>query len=165
VTAKIRASRAAGAALVILALAAGLALAASGLAGAQEPGAAAPAPATLYHRLGGYDSLAVLTDDFIGRLAKDRSLSRIFPASNAESMGRFRQHLLDQLCAASGGPCLYVGRDMKTAHRGLGIGEADWAATVGLLIASLDRHGIAPKEKDEVLAIVAGLKKGIVEKP
>ena len=164
-TAQVRTRRTAGAALVILALAAGLALPASNFAGAQEPGAAAPAPATLYRRLGGYDSLAVLTDDFIGRLAKDRSLSRFFPASSAESMGRFRQHLLDQLCAASGGPCLYVGRDMRSAHKGLGIGEADWAATVGHLIASLDRRGIAPKEKDEVLAIVAGLKKGIVEKP
>ena len=164
-TAKIRTLRSAGAALVILALAAGLPLAASNLAGAQEPGAAAPAPATLYRRLGGYDSLAVLTDDFIGRLVRDRSLSRFFSGASEEAKGRIRQHLLDQLCAASGGPCLYVGRDMKTAHRGLGIGEADWAATVGHLIASLDRHGIAPKEKDEVLAIVAGLKKGIVEKP
>ena len=164
-SARIGNRRSAGAAFVILALAAGLPLAASGLAGAQEPGGAAQAPATLYRRLGGYDSLAVLTDDFIGRLAKDRSLARVFPASNPESMGRIRQHLLDQLCAASGGPCLYVGRDMKTAHRGLGIGEADWAATVGHLIASLDRRGIAQKEKDEVLAIVAGLKKGIVERP
>jgi len=165
VSAQVRARRSAGAALVILALAAGLPLAASRLAGAQEPGAAAQAPATLYRRLGGYDSLAVLTDDFIGRLAKDPSLSRFFAASSAETLGRIRQHLLDQLCAASGGPCLYVGRDMKTAHRGLGIGEADWAATVGHLIASLDRRGIAQKEKDEVLAIVGGLKKGIVERP
>jgi hemoglobin len=161
---KIPKRRAAGAALVILALAAGLPLAASSLAGAQEPAAAAQAPATLYRRLGGYDSLAVLTDDFIGRLAKDRSLSRFFAASSAESMGRIRQHMLDRLCAASGGPCFYAGPDMKTAHRGLGIGEADWAATVGHLIASLDRRGIARKEKDEVLAIAAGLKKDLVEK-
>jgi hemoglobin len=157
--------RAAGAALVILALAAGLPLAASSLAGAQEPAAAAQAPATLYRRLGGYDSLAVLTDDFIGRLVKDPSLSRFFAASTGESMGRIRQHLLDQLCAASGGPCLYVGRDMKTAHRGLGIREADWAATIGHLIASLDRRKIAQKEKDEVLAIASGLKREIVERP
>jgi hemoglobin len=157
--------RAVGAALVILALGAGLPLAASSIAGAQEPGAAAPAPAALYRRLGGYDSLAVLTDDFMGRMARDPSLSRFFAASTGESMGRIRQLLLDQLCAASGGPCLYVGRDMRSAHRGLGIREADWATTIGHLIASLDRRKIAQKEKDEVLAIASGLKRDIVEKP
>jgi hemoglobin len=163
VSAGTQARRAAAAALVILALA--LPLAVAGLAGAQEPGAAAQPPATLYRRLGGYDSLAVLTDDFIGRLVRDPALARHFAAATAESRGRMRQHLLDQLCAASGGPCLYVGRDMKTAHRGLGIRETDWAATVGHLIASLDRRGLAQKEKDEILAIVAGLKRDIVEKP
>lgn len=164
-TAVCAAVRTVGATLVVLALAAGLPLAASSIAGALEPGAPAQSTETLYRRLGGYDSLAVLTDDFIGRLVRDRSLSRFFAASTGESRGRIRQHLLDQLCAASGGPCLYVGRDMKTAHRGLGIREADWAATIGHLIASLDRLKVAQKEKDEVLSIVSGLKRDIVEKP
>jgi hemoglobin len=155
-------------AAVIGVLALGLMLAASGVTLAQAPGAAAPAPAqppaSLYSRLGGYDSLAVLTDDFIARLSRDRSLARFFSGASDESMHRMRQHLLDQLCAASGGPCFYVGRDMKTAHQGLGIGEADWAATVWHLVASLNRMQVGPKEKGEVLAIAAGLKKGIVEK-
>ena len=149
--------------LVILALAGGLFQ--SGVAGSEAPGPPAPKPATPYQRLGGYDSLAVLTDDFIGRLARDPALSHFFAASTGEAKDRFRQLLLDQLCASSGGPCLYVGRDMRTAHRGLGIREADWAATVGHLIASLDKLKVAQKEKDEVLAIAAGLKKDIVERP
>jgi len=148
--------------LVILALAGPIAR--SDGAGTETPGPAA-APATLYQRLGGYDSLAVLTDDFIARLVRDPSLSRCFAAATGEARDRFRQHLLDQLCAASGGPCLYVGRDMRTAHRGLGIGEADWAATIGHLIASLDKREVGPKEKDEVLRMVARLKKDIVERP
>lgn len=145
-----------------------LALAAPRFTAAQTPSAAPPAPAppaTLYQRLGGYDSLAVLTDDFVGRLTRDRSLSRFFAGASDESKGRIRQLMLDQLCAASGGPCTYPGRDMKTAHQGLGIGERDWATTVGHLIASLDKYKVGPKEKDDVLQWVARLKKDIVQKP
>ena len=61
--------------------------------------------------------------------------------------------------------CVYPGRDMKTAHQGLGIGERDWAAAIGHLIASLDKYKVGPKEKDEVLQWVARLKKDILEKP
>jgi hemoglobin len=154
------------AALLILALAA--ALFAPRFSAAQAPGATAapaPPPATLYQRLGGYDSLAVLTDDFVARLARDRSLARFFANVNDASKGRMRQLMLDQLCAASGGPCIYPGRDLKTAHQGLGIRESDWAATIGHLIASLDKYKVGPKEKDEVLQWVARLKRDIVEKP
>ena len=135
---------------------------------AQGPGATgapAPANATLYQRLGGYDSLAVLTDDFVARLTRDRSLARCFAGASDPDRARMRQLMLDQLCAASGGPCVYPGRDMKTAHQGLGIGERDWAAAIGHLIASLDKYKVGPKEKDEVLQWVARLKRDIVEKP
>jgi len=151
------------AALTILALAAGLSLGQVREAGAQGSGAAAPA--SLYKRLGGYDAIAAVTDDFIGRLLKDPSLSRFFVGHGEDSKGRIRQLIVDQLCAATGGPCVYIGRDMRTAHRGLGIAEADWTAAVGHLIASLDRFKVGQKEKDDLLAIASGLKKDIVEKP
>jgi hemoglobin len=156
--------RALAAACVMLAL--GLALEAPRFARAQAPPATPlPSPASLYQRLGGYDSLAVLTEDFVGRLTRDPALARIFSGVSDESKGRIRQLLLDQLCAASGGPCIYPGRDMKTVHQGLGIREADWALTIGHLIASLDKYKVGPKEKDEVLQWVARLKRDIVEKP
>jgi len=132
---------------------------------AQAPGASAPAAPSLYKRLGGYDALAAVTDDFIGRLLKDPSLSRFFVGQSDDSKGRIRQLVVDQLCAATGGPCLYIGRDMKTAHQGMGLAEADWTASVGHLIASLDKFKVGQKEKDELLAIVGSLKKDIVEKP
>ncbi len=81
------------------------------------------------------------------------------------SIKRIRQNIVDQLCAATGGPCVYVGRDMKTAHAGLGIGEKDWTGSVDALVATLDKFKVPAKEKDEVLAAVGGLKKDIVERP
>jgi hemoglobin len=58
-----------------------------------------------------------------------------------------------------------VGRDMKTAHAGLGIAEADWSASVNALVATLEKFKVPAKEKGEVLAAISSLKKDIVEKP
>ncbi len=124
--------------------------------------AAEPQP-SLYKRLGGYDALAAVTDDFIGRLAADKSLSRFFVGHSKDSLGRIRQLVVDQLCAATGGPCIYVGRDMKTAHQGMGITEADWSAAVGHLTATLDKFKVPEREKNEVLGAISSFKKDIVE--
>jgi hemoglobin len=119
---------------------------------------------SLYQRLGGYDDLAAITDDFIGRLVGDPRFDKFFSGFSTDSKKKIRQHLLDQLCAATGGPCIYMGRDMKTTHAGLGLTNDDWNAGVGHLTAALDKAKVGKKEKGEVLALVSTLKKDIVEK-
>ena len=120
---------------------------------------------SLYQRLGGYDAIAAVVDDFIGKLVSDKKLSRFFTGLSNDSKKRVRQLVVDQICAATGGPCVYIGRDMKTAHEGLGITEEDWTITVNHLIATLDKFKVPQKEKDELIGILAKLKDAIVEKP
>lgn len=117
---------------------------------------------SLYQRLGGYDALAAVTDDFIGRLATDPQLKRFFAGHNKEGLTRIRQHVIDFLCNATGGPCAYIGQDMKTAHTGLGITEDDWNASVKDLTATLDKFKVPEKERGEVLAAISSLKGDIV---
>jgi hemoglobin len=124
--------------------------------------AAAQTP-TLYKRLGGYDAIAGVSDDFIGRLASDKQLSRFLVGLSTDSQKRLRQLVVDQLCAATGGPCIYIGRDMKTTHGGLNITESDWDITVKHLIASLDKFKVPEKEKNEFLALASSLKPDIVQ--
>ena len=119
---------------------------------------------SLYERIGGYNALAAVVDEFIGRLVTDVRFSRFFEGHSDDSKKRIRQHILDQFCAATGGPCIYTGRDMKTAHKGLGITGGDWDAAAKHLVASLDKFKVPEKEKNEVLAFVTSLKKDIVEK-
>lgn len=119
---------------------------------------------SLYKRLGGYDAIAAVTDDFLPRLVGDPALAKYFTGHSADSKQRIRQHVVDFLCLATGGPCVYKGRDMKTAHAGLGITEAEWNAGVQHLIATLDKFKVAQKEKDDLLGAASGLKKDIVEK-
>jgi hemoglobin len=124
----------------------------------------APAP-SLYKRIGGYDAIAAVVDDFIPRLATDKQLGRFFVGASADSQKRIRQHLVDQVCMLAGGPCVYIGRPTKQAHTGLGITESDWQVMVKHFVATLDKFKVPEKEKGELLAAVSGLKADIVEKP
>jgi len=119
---------------------------------------------SLYTRLGGYDAIALVVDDFITRLATDKRFERFFAGFSTDSKKRLRQHILDQFCVAAGGPCVYMGRDMKTTHTGLGITEADWDAAAKHLIEALDKYKVPKAEKDELMAFVGTQKKDIVEK-
>lgn len=124
----------------------------------------ASAQESLYKRLGGYDAIAAVTDDFIVRLVTDKSLGRFFGGHGDDSKKKIRQHIIDMVCMATGGPCVYNGRDMKTTHKGLGITEADWTASVNHFVATLNKFNVPKKEQDELIAIVASTKKDIVEK-
>jgi len=117
---------------------------------------------SLYKRLGGYDALAAVTDDFLNRLATDPKEGRFFVGLSADSKTRVRQHVVDFLCVATGGPCKYTGRDMVTAHTGLGITEEDWSIAVKALGDTLNKFKVPAPEQQDVVTAVAPLKGQIV---
>ena len=141
-----------------------LALALVALLASIVPVQTASAQDSLYKRLGGYDALAAVTDDFITALATDKTLGRFFIGASDNSKMRIRQLVLDQLCAATGGPCVYIGRDMKTVHKGLGITEDDWNIAVKHLVNTLNKYKVPEKEQKELASALTTLKADIVEK-
>jgi hemoglobin len=121
--------------------------------------------ATLYQRLGGYDRLAAMFDDVAPRLGTDPQLARFFSGHATDTNLRQRQRLLELLCQETGGPCVYTGRALKTAHTGLGIGSAEWTIFLKHFTASLEHLQFAQQEKTELLALVERYRSDIVEKP
>jgi len=117
---------------------------------------------SLYKRLGGYDAIAAVVDDFLGRLLSDAQLKRFFAGTSTDSARRIRQLVVEQICAATGGPCFYTGRATRTAHEGLSITEADWQSSVNHLVATLDKFNVPEREKNEVLGAISEMKKDIV---
>jgi hemoglobin len=109
--------------------------------------------------------MAAVTDAFLRRLTSDPNFTPFFRGHGTDSLKRIRQLIVDQLCAATGGPCVYIGRDMKASHAGLGITEKDWDTSVKQLTATRDELNVPAKEKSEVLTAISGLKKDIVETP
>lgn len=127
-------------------------------------GAAKAAEATLYERLGGYDAIVAVTDDFLARLVTQEEFSRFFVGFSTDSKQRVRQHVVDLMCQATGGPCLYLGRDMKTSHAGIGISKAEWDAALAAMAATLEKLKVPEQEQKELSAILLPLEKDIVEK-
>ena len=119
---------------------------------------------TLYQRLGGYDSIAAVADNLIARLMADALLGRFWQNRGEDGLRREKQLLIDYLCAVTGGPMVYTGRDMLTSHKGMGISEQDWTHFMGHAAATLDHFSVPDQEKSEVAGFVESLKKDIVEK-
>ena len=119
---------------------------------------------TLYQRLGGYDGLAAIVDDFGGRLGADEQMKRFFTGHSADTQMRQRQLVLDLLCQRTGGPCFYIGRDLKTTHAGLGVGKADWDRAFKIFGETLDKLKVGEQERKDLAALLGPLEKDIVEK-
>jgi truncated hemoglobin YjbI len=132
---------------------------------ASGDGRSAAQSESLYKRLGGYDQIAAITDDFVAAIVADKQLGRLFVSGFPESRLRtIRQHVVDMLCELTGGPCVYTGRDMVTTHKGLGITNSDWDISVNLLKATLNRYRVGAREQSELLRIIGDMKGMIVEK-
>ncbi len=127
--------------------------------------ATAPPPAphkSLYERLGGKNAIEAVVDDLIGRVKADHRIKMRFLFTDFKNL---RAQLVDQLCAATGGPCTYAGRDMKTVHAGMHIHGADFDALVEDLKGSLAALKVPDREQGELLALLAPMRADVVEEP
>lgn len=120
---------------------------------------------TLFKRLGGKKAIVAVVDDFVGNCATDPRINKFFAATAADKkrLKKFKNHMVDQLCEATGGPCKYKGKDMKTAHKGMGVQEGDFNALVENLTKSLDKFKVAEADKQTLLGVLAPMKGDIVE--
>jgi len=137
---------------------------ASGLV-ADKP-AVAPAEKSLYDRLGGKKAISAVVDQFVDNVAADDRINKFFAqtASDKARLDGFKKKLVDQICQASGGPCKYTGKDMKSAHQGMGIADADFSALVEDLVKALDKFKVGDTEKNQLLGALGPMKTDIVEK-
>lgn len=120
---------------------------------------------SLYHRLGGYDIIAIFVHDLMPRLRADPVLAVYWKGISDDSAQKGDQLLINFICAAFGGPVHYSGRDMKLSHKGMGITEPEWEQFMPHVAAALDDVGVAAREKAEFLEITEGLKWDIVDVP
>lgn len=123
----------------------------------------APAPGArsdaLFKALGERPGLAKLVDDFVNRLREDPRIGAQFKSTNLKNL---KTQLTDQFCLVSGGPCVYEGDDMKTAHASLKITKADFNALVEVLQQSMDAQGIAFATQNQLLALLAPMHRDVI---
>lgn len=139
----------------VVAVAAAVLLGSIGNASAQEM------KRSLYDRLGGLTAISAVVDDFVGNVAADKRINKFFAKAD---IGRLKRRLVEQLCQASGGPCVYTGADMKTAHAGMGVRNRHFDALVGDLVKSLNKFKVPKAEQKEIASVLLPMRKDIVSR-
>jgi hemoglobin len=135
----------------------------------------------LYDRLGADQGISAIVEDFLPRAMQDPRVnwdrhgvtqgglslhagrSEEWKAT-PENVAQLKQHLVEFLALATGGPSHYQGKDLKTAHADMHISNPEFDAVVGDLKVSLDRLRIANTEQKELLAIIESTRPEIVTK-
>lgn len=119
----------------------------------------APAGDTLYARLGGAPGVAAIVDRTIDRSASDTRTRRSFADIKLQPL---KDSIAQQICAVSGGGCTYEGETMARAHRDARITNAEFDAMVTILREELDRQGVGDAAKNELLRLLAPMKRDVV---
>ena len=122
----------------------------------------APQPVSLYKQLGGREGIALIVDDFVANVVADDRINARFKALPVPAVFKLKSNLADQICDATGGPCAYVGKDMKATHKGMNITDAEWAATVEALVKALDKNNVPAGAKTALLGALGPMKPSIV---
>jgi hemoglobin len=94
---------------------------------------------SIYDTIGGEPAVRAAVDDFYARVLADKQLAAFFTGTDLQ---RLKAHQRAFIAAAIGGPEIYAGRDMASAHAALGIGDDDFDAVVGHLVGTLTALGV-----------------------
>ncbi len=122
---------------------------------------------TLYERLGKKSAIEMVVSDFVDRVGEDSRITNATVNARLASidMTVLKKKITNLMCMVTGGPCKYEGRDMKTAHAGYGITNADFDYVVDDLVKTLDNYKVGEQEKNELVSLLAPLRDDIVEIP
>lgn len=119
---------------------------------------------SLFERLGKSAGISALVDDIVvAHMENPRIRARFLPVLDTpDRLAVIKNHLCMFLEMGSGGPGAYAGRDMRTAHRGMNISEAEYMAAIDDILLVLKKHAIDEQTQKDVLAIAYSLKGEIV---
>jgi len=115
---------------------------------------------TLYVRLGGEAGVAAISTALIERAAADPVTG---PSFKGSKLDRIERLLAEQICDLSAGPCHYSGDPMKEVHAGHHITQAQFYRVVEMLRAILKERGVDQGSTNELLRLLAPMKRDVVE--
>jgi hemoglobin len=121
--------------------------------------AAAPQGDALYRALGGQEGIGKVVDAALVEIHNDKRIAFFFEKTDLADLRRL---LVEQICAATGGPCTYSGRSMEEAHSGLNIRDADFDAFVEDLVRAMDREKVPKDLQKQLLGLLGPMRPEVV---
>lgn len=126
-----------------------------------EKSASAPAQGSdrLYRALGGQAGITKVVDAALAEIHGDLRINIFFEKTD---MADLRRLLIEQICAATGGPCTYSGRSMEEAHSGLNLTDADFDAFVDDLVRAMNATKVPPDLQKQLLDLFGPMRPQVV---
>jgi hemoglobin len=145
--------------MIALAIAAGT----IGFAHAQNTNTppAAAASDEVFQEFGGKVGISKVIDDFLGIWAADPRINARLKDADVERLGFL---LKEQITQLTGGPAVYSGRDMKSAHQGMGLRNVDFNALAEDLQSAMEKNGVPTRTQNKLLSKLAPMEHDIVTK-
>jgi truncated hemoglobin YjbI len=123
--------------------------------------------ANLWDRLGGEDYVTKVVDEFVRTAAKDPEVNFDRGGKfklDEEALAHVKKAMVTYISSLTGGPYQYSGKELKAAHKGMGITDKEFNATAGHLRKALEKYGAKAADVDEVMKAVAAARASVVEK-
>jgi hemoglobin len=126
-----------------------------------------PAEPSLWDRLGGEAAVAKVVDDFVTMAADDPKVNVTRDGKlkiSDEQVDMLKKSLVAFISQATGGPLKYKGKSMRESHKDLAITDAEFDASVDVLLKAMEKNGVKDDEAKELRTIVERTRKDIVTK-
>lgn len=114
---------------------------------------------TLYERLGGEKGVAAIAHDIVANHLENPAIKVRFQDSDTDKLRRLAAEFI---AMGTGGPQKYTGKDMREAHKGMNINEAEFMTVIDDIMDALDKNHIVPEARTEVLGILYSLKDDVI---
>ncbi len=124
-----------------------------------KAGAAPVEDASLFEQFHGLDGLKRISSDLVARSLADPRISDAFKGPDLVNL---EDRLVEQFCYILGGPCGYTGKDMKEAHKDMGVNESEFGALVENLQKAMDKEGVPFRAQNKLLAKLAPMHRDVI---
>lgn len=110
---------------------------------------------------GGQDGIRRIVHRLIDLNAKDPVIGEIFAT---EDRVRFQRTLFEHMCHLLNAGCTYTGMDMRSAHKNMGIQQADMNRMVENLQSAMTAENVSFAAQNRLLSKLAPMRRDIVER-
>jgi hemoglobin len=128
-------------------------------ASSEKPPVSAQGGDRLFRALGGEAGITRVVDAALAEIHGDLRINIFFEKTD---MADLRRLLIEQICAASGGPCTYSGRSMEEAHSGLNLSDADFDAFVDDLVRAMNSQKVPADLQKQLLGVLGPMRPQVV---
>ena len=114
---------------------------------------------TLFERLGGIEGITKIANDVIDNHLENKAIATRF--SNSD-IPKIKNAAATFFISGTGGPDVYKGKDLLSAHKGMNISAAEFMAVLDDALSALKKNNIGQREQEEVLFALYSMRPQIV---